>query len=81
MLDIVGPRGLSEEVLPGDTLYCLVAGYLKHQEGRTTQHRQRLCLVLKNVQSKTYKRVGFLSQADDGANWLQGAEIAEIEII
>jgi hypothetical protein len=67
--------------LAGDTLYCLVVGYSKHQEGRRTQNRERLCLVLKNVRGRTYKRVGFLSQTDDGANWLQDAEVAEAEII
>jgi hypothetical protein len=81
VLDIVSPRGISEEVLPGDTLHCLTVGYLKHQEGRITQNTQRLYLVLKNVQGRTFKRVGFLSQADKGANWLQDAEVAEVEII
>jgi hypothetical protein len=81
VLDIVSPQGISEEVLPGDTLHCLTVGYLKHQEGRITQNTQRLYLVLKNVQGRTFKRVGFLSQTDKGANWLQDAEVSEVEII
>ncbi|KAH8679554.1 heterokaryon incompatibility protein-domain-containing protein [Tricladium varicosporioides] len=79
IFDVVGSQGALEEILPGESLYCLLVGYLENQNGLRTG-RENFFLVLRNIRGRTFERVGLLCQNNNGADWFQNAEVAEIEI-
>ena len=80
IFDVVSLQGTSEEILPGDSLYCLLVGYSESQNELEIARRTVFYLVLKNIQGRTFERVGFLSQDVNDKDWFQNAKVTEIEI-
>lgn len=67
--------------MPGEALYCLVVANSEVKQGIKTINIIKLCLVLKNIQGRIYKRAGIFEVGEDIAVWLHNAEVAEIEVI